>query len=161
MLTSTTKIVIKYHFKIHSICICKAHLPSQKIQPLLHQGFPGNCDHLVLERFKIIGWIPDDNAFPSRTQGFQLSLLYKLTVQPQNQEPMCFHPLSPSQEGKRGRKNFGQVAHQVIHTLVPSLVLVCSQCVYDLVKRPLHLWIYRFLFQNKGFRERNRQMRDR
>lgn len=30
------EIVIKYHFKIHSICICKAHLPSPEMQPALH-----------------------------------------------------------------------------------------------------------------------------
>lgn len=33
------EIVIKYHFKIHSICICKAHLPSQEMQPALHHVF--------------------------------------------------------------------------------------------------------------------------
>lgn len=39
MLMSATKIVIKYHFKIHSICICKAHLQSCKIHSAVHHVF--------------------------------------------------------------------------------------------------------------------------
>lgn len=39
MLMSATKIVIKYHFKIHSICICKAHLLSWKIHSAVHHVF--------------------------------------------------------------------------------------------------------------------------
>lgn len=39
MLMSATKIVIKYHFKIHSICICKAHLLSCKIHGAVHHVF--------------------------------------------------------------------------------------------------------------------------
>lgn len=39
MLMSATKIVIKYHFKIHSICICKAHLLSCKIHSAVHHVF--------------------------------------------------------------------------------------------------------------------------
>lgn len=39
MLMSATKIVIKYHFKIHSICICKAHLLSCKIHSVVHHVF--------------------------------------------------------------------------------------------------------------------------